>query len=286
MALKLEVICSPHTGYCFGVKRAMKNIEEGLSYENRKVYTIGDVIHNRQAVERLRKRGVTPVYSMDEIERGSILIIRAHGVHPDIIDEARKRGIDLIDTTCPFVAKCHEHVTRISEDGRQVIIIGDAEHPEVVGIAGRASSTPVIINSRAEAESLEGIDRAGVVIQTTYARGDAVDIINLIKTKISDLIVFDTICEATTLRREATLKLAKEVDMILVVGGRSSSNTKRLYQACIDEGIEARFIETADEIDDSWFVECRRVGVTTGTSTPEWVIEDVLKRLSEIASSR
>ena len=282
MNRKLDVVCSPHMGYCFGVKRAMSIIDKGISSGGSRVYTIGDVIHNRQAVERLKIRGMMPVGSLDEISEGDTLVIRAHGVDPKILEMAKLRKIRILDTTCPFVGKSHDHVKKLADESSQVIIIGDASHPEVRGIAGRAYGGALIIDSTEEAERVEVKRKAGVVIQTTYSRDKAMAIIEILKKRISDLTVFDTICQATMLRREATLELAREVDMILVIGGRESSNTRRLYQMCIDKGIKARFIETAGEIDPSWFKGCVRVGLTTGTSTPDWVIEEVLTRLSTI----
>lgn len=281
----LEVIVSPITGFCFGVKRAMGLIAEGLGGGGRTIYSIGDVIHNSQAVEDLKSRGVTPVSSMDELSRGDTLIIRAHGVMPDLIEEARSRGIELIDTTCPFVQKSQKYVRQMAEEGRKVIIIGDSSHPEVRAISGQAGPGPVIISTIEEAEAVTGIERAGVVIQTTLSREKAMRIIGRLEKKIPDLRVHDTICQATVLRREATLELARDVDLVLVVGGKGSSNTKRLFQMCEEEGITARFIETAGEIDPSWFKNGDRVGLTTGTSTPDWVIEDVLSRLREISDS-
>ena len=283
MNQKLEVVCSPHTGYCFGVKRAMTLIEEGLSKNKLRIYTIGHVIHNPQAVRKLVEKGVVPVKSMDELGVGDTLTVRAHGVDPSIRVLAEEKGIKLIDTTCPFVRKIQEHVEKMSLETRQVIIIGDSTHPEVKGIAGRAGSDVIIIDSPEDALKVKGVLQAGVVIQTTYARKKAVEIIEILRKAIPDLRSYDTICQATTLRREATLELALEVDMMLVVGGKTSSNTKRLYKMCVDSGIEARFIETSDEIMPEWFGKYRKIGIATGTSTPEWVVNDVLKRLYEIA---
>lgn len=280
----LEVIVSPITGFCFGVKRAMRLIDEGLGGGGRTIYSIGDVIHNSQAVEDLKSRGVIPVSSMDELSKGDTLIIRAHGVMPNLIEEARGRGIDLIDTTCPFVQKSQKYVRQMAEEGRKVIIIGDSRHPEVRAISGQSGPGPIILSTVKEAESVTGIKRGGVVIQTTFSREKAMKIIGQLETNVPDLRVHDTICQATVLRREATLDLARDVDMVLVVGGKGSSNTKRLFQMCVDEGITSRFIETADEIDPSWFNNGDRIGLTTGTSTPDWVIEEVLARLREISN--
>jgi 4-hydroxy-3-methylbut-2-enyl diphosphate reductase len=285
MSQKLKVILSPHTGYCFGVKRAISLLEDGLGENGGVIYSIGDVIHNPQAVEKLRSRGVIPVSSMSELKSGDTLIIRAHGVHPGIIEESRKRGIKLIDTTCPFVRRSQNYVRIMSEGGRRVIIIGDSEHPEVQGISGQTGNDSIVLRTVEEAKKLRNIARAGVVIQTTFSREKAMDIIRVLEENIPDLQVHVTICQATMLRRRATLELAAKVDMVLVVGGRESSNTKRLYRMCLDEGIPSRFIETADEIDPSWFDGCTRVGLTTGTSTPDWIIKDVLEKLEEISNS-
>ncbi|MCK4236507.1 MAG: 4-hydroxy-3-methylbut-2-enyl diphosphate reductase [Candidatus Krumholzibacteria bacterium] len=284
MKRKLEVIRSPYTGYCFGVKRAMRLIEEGLKEHGRKIYTIGDVIHNPQAVERLKSRGVKPVSSLSEIEPGATLIIRAHGVHPDLMLEARKRRIQFIDTTCPFVQRSQKYARQLSDESYQVIIIGDSHHPEVQSISGHARENAIIINTVEEAEKLDRIEKVGIVIQTTFSHDKAMMIIETLGKKTDDIRVFDTICQATVLRREATLKLAESVDLMLVVGGRGSSNTRRLFQMCVDAGIPAKFIEAAEEIEDTWFNGCRMVGLTTGTSTPDWIIEKVLERMEEISS--
>jgi len=281
---KLEVILSPYTGYCFGVKRAMSLIDRGVAEQpDAKIYTLGEIIHNPQAVARLRERGVEPVSSLDEIEEGSFLIIRAHGVQPEIIEEAERRGIRLLDATCPFVQKSQRYVRALVKESYRVIIIGDADHPEVRSIAGHAGGEAIIIDNVESAVGVPRMDKAGVVIQTTFSKENARTIIEILEERIERLRVYDTICQATILRREATLELAGMVDVMLVVGGRTSSNTRRLYRMCVDMGIPSHFVETADEIDPSWFHGCRRVGLTTGTSTPDWVIEQVLERMEEIS---
>jgi 4-hydroxy-3-methylbut-2-enyl diphosphate reductase len=247
------------------------------------IFTLGEIIHNPQAVERLRNKGVVPVHSLDEIPQGSTLVIRAHGVEPGLLAEAKRRGITLLDATCPFVLKSQRYVKRLSDESYQVIIIGDREHPEVRSISAHARREPIIINSVSEAARLDGIDKAGVVIQTTFAREHANRIIGTLESRIPNLRVYDTICQATVLRRESTLELARSVNLMLIIGGKRSSNTKRLFQMCLDAGIEARFIETAAEIDEGWFAEHHRVGLSTGTSTPDWIIDEVLERLDAIS---
>ena len=284
MNWKLEVITSPHTGYCFGVKRAMRLIEQGLECFGAPIYTLGDVIHNPPEVDRLKTRGVRSVSSLDEVEEGGTLVIRAHGVNPELIREAKRRGIRILDATCPFVQRSQNFVKQFSEQSDPVIIIGDREHPEVQGIAGHAGSGAIIIKDALEAAAIAHLERAGVVIQTTFARAEAERVIEVLSGRVRDLRVEDTICQATEARREATLELAGRVDLMLVVGGRNSSNTKRLHQVCVDALVPTRFVESADEIAPAWFATARRVGLTTGTSTPDWLIEAVLAKLEEISN--
>jgi small subunit ribosomal protein S1 len=285
MKRRIEIRRSPYTGYCFGVKRAMRLIENGLAARKGPIFTIGDVIHNKQAVERLRSRGVRQVSSLDQLERGALLVIRAHGAIPSLIAKARQRGINLIDTTCPFVERIQKYVQKLAASTHTVIIIGNSNHPEVQSISGNVDDKAVIVNSVDGAKRIRQLGKAGVVIQTTFSREKADAIIEELRARVSDLTVYDTICQATELRRQATLELANSVDMMLVIGGRGSSNTRGLYEMCMEHGIPVRFIETADEIDPSWFDECRSVGLTTGTSTPDWIIEEIVERMESIAET-
>jgi|WetSurMetagenome_2_1015567.scaffolds.fasta_scaffold30372_2 small subunit ribosomal protein S1 len=283
MSRKFEIVTSPHMGYCFGVMRAMRLIEQGLESFGGAIYTLGDVIHNPLEVERLRTRGVRPVDSLDEVPEGGTLVLRAHGVRPGLIDEARRRGIRILDATCPFVQLSQRHAKRFAEESIPVIIIGDREHPEVQGLAGHAGEGAIVVKDAGEARRIAPLERAGAVIQTTFSRREAEEIIAALRERVRDLRVRDTICQATEARRDAMLALAREVDCLLVVGGRNSSNTLRLYRRCLDSGVPAHLVESADDIEPAWFSEVRRIGLTTGTSTPAWIIEAVLARLDGIS---
>ncbi len=285
MKQKIKIKRSPYIGYCFGVKRAMRLIEEGLAAHKRHIFTLGDVIHNKQAIERLKSRGVRQVSSLDQLESGAVLVIRAHGATPSLIARAKQRGINLIDTTCPFVERIQKYAQKLAASMYTVIIIGNSNHPEVQSISGNVADKALIVNSVDGAKRIRPFEKAGVVIQTTFSREKADAIIETIRTRVNDLTVYDTICQATELRREATLELAKSVDMMLVVGGHGSSNTRGLYQMCIEHAVPVKFIETADEIDPSWFDGCHSVGITTGTSTPDWIIEEIVERMEGIAES-
>jgi (E)-4-hydroxy-3-methyl-but-2-enyl pyrophosphate reductase len=283
MSRRFEIVVSPHMGYCFGVMRAMRLIEQGLESRGGTIYTLGDVIHNPLEVERLRTRGVHPVESLEELPRGGTLVLRAHGVSPDLVEEALARGVRILDATCPFVQLSQRYVKGFAEEAIPVIIIGDREHPEVKGIAGHAGGNAIVVKDAREAEAVGPLDRAGVVIQTTFSRREAEAVIEALRKRVRTLTVRDTICQATEARREAVLDLARNVDSLLVVGGRNSSNTMRLYRSCVQSGVPAHLIESADDIDESWFTEVRKVGVTTGTSTPAWIIDGVLERLERIS---
>jgi 4-hydroxy-3-methylbut-2-enyl diphosphate reductase len=283
---RFEIIMSPHSGYCFGVKRAMRLLMGGVEkYGGDSIYTLGEIIHNPQAVEKIKNMGVRAAKSLQDIDEGDTVVIRAHGVHPDILNTAHRRKINVIDTTCPFVKSSQEYVQSLYAQGRSVIIIGDDEHPEVIGIAGHVPSNPIIIKSVKDAESLPYLRKAGVITQTTFSTEKSNSIIEVLRNNIQDIKVYDTICQATVERRKTTMNIANRVDMMLVVGGKGSSNTKRLHAMCLDNGIMSRHIEVADEIDAGWFEGVTKVGLTTGTSTPDWVIEDVKKRLYELAAS-
>jgi len=284
MKRTLEIIRSPHAGYCFGVKRAMRLIEQGAGSADGVIYTLGDVIHNPPEVARLRAKGVRSVSSLDEVPAGSTLVLRAHGVPPDLVAEAARRGIRVIDATCPFVQRSQQLVRGFVEESRRTIIIGDREHPEVRSIAAHAARDVAIVKTIEEARTLDRRPRSGVVIQTTFPRADAERIIEVLKERIDDIRVHDTICQATEARSEATLVLARSVDIMLVVGGRNSSNTNALHAMCLGAGVPTKLIETSEEIDPSWFRSARRVGLTAGTSTPDWIIDQVIERLHAIAA--
>jgi len=283
MKPRFEIITSSHIGYCFGVKRAMNLVENHLKNKRERLYIIGQIIHNPQAVEKLNRMGAMTVESIDQVEDGATLVIRAHGVQPEIISEAKKRGIKLLDATCPFVHRSQLYVKEIGESSFDVIVIGDKEHPEVKGLEGHAKGRSFVVRNVEEARLIKGINKAGIVVQTTFAPEEAKKIIEELQNHIENISIYDTICQATVARREATLELGRSVDLMIIVGGKNSSNTRRLYKMCTDAGINSKFIERADEIDPSWTEGIKRVGISTGTSTPNWVIAEVIEHLRQIA---
>lgn len=277
----MEIILADKAGFCFGVKRAIATAFSEAS--KRRVFCLGPIIHNPQEVERLRRAGVETVEDLSGLSPGDAVIIRSHGVPPYVLEEANRKGLSVIDLTCPFVAKAQRHARRLREEGYQVVVVGEKKHPEVKSILGYAGRDAVVIEMPEEALSLRLSARTGVVAQTTQSYSNFSQVVlNLLRLS-SELKVYNTICNSTSERQQAARELAARADVMVVVGGRNSANTARLVSLCMSEGRPTHHIETADEIAASWFEGAKSVGVTAGASTPEWVIEAVLDRLRQIA---
>lgn len=277
----MEIILADKAGFCFGVKRAIATAFDEAS--KKRVFCLGPIIHNPQEVERLRKAGVETVDDLNGLSPGDSVIIRSHGVPPYVLEEAHRKGLVVIDLTCPFVAKAQRHARSLREEGYQVVVVGEKEHPEVKSILGYAGEDAVVIERPEEVLSLRLSARIGVVAQTTQSYGNFSQIVlNLLRLS-RELKVYNTICNSTSERQQAARELAAGADVMVVVGGKNSANTTRLVSLCLSEGRPTYHIETADELVPEWFEGVKKVGVTAGASTPDWVIEGVLKRLREIA---
>jgi len=277
----MEILKVANAGFCFGVKRAINIAFKAAKDSNEVVYTFGPLIHNPQVIERLAEEGVRAVEDLNQngIKR---LIIRSHGISTDVFEEASKKGIDIIDATCPFVKKAQKYAHSLKRDGYQVVIVGDKRHPEVKSILSYAGDDAVVVD---RASAIEGIPlrrRVGVVAQTTERHTILREVVLKCLEKAKEVKVYDTICDSTVIRQEETKKLAREVDLILVVGGRCSANTTQLTAICNQIGTKTFHIEVPEEIREDWFHGIRKVGVTAGTSTPNWIIEGVIKRLKDI----
>lgn len=268
----MKIICAENMGFCFGVKRALDMV-----LKERNAYTLGQLIHNPQVVELLDKKGIKVVNSINEINNRT-LIITAHGTSKSIVEKAKKKGLRIIDTTCPFVKKVHGLAGEFDEKGYKIILLGDKEHQEVKGTASNAKDVTTI-NSAEEARKLK-FDKACFLSQTTQSLEKFSEITDVLKKNIPNLKVFNTICNATKKRQDSALKLAKKVDLMIVVGGYNSANTKMLSQIC-SKIIETKHIETAEELDNIWFNGKNLLGLTAGASTPDWVIKRVKDRIEK-----
>ncbi len=245
------------------------------------MHTLGALIHNPQEVARLEAHGVHQVESLAAVPEGTV-ILSAHGVDPSVEAEARARGLEVIDATCPFVLRAHEHIRQLAAEGYAVVILGDPGHREVIGLAARAEGKATIITSAEEVDALPPAAKYGLVVQTTQRPERLREVAGALAERSRELRVFNTICEATVKRQESAHDLAVTVDTIIVVGGRNSANTARLAEICAATGTPTHHIETADELDRAWIAGAERVGVTAGASTPDWIVLDVAARLKEL----
>ncbi len=273
----MEIYLADKAGFCFGVKRAINTAFEAAA--RGRVYCLGPLIHNPQEVERLNEAGVTTVEDFSSLKAGDSLIIRSHGVPPQVLAQAREKGLTIIDLTCPFVGKAQRDAEALKKEGYQVVVIGEKKHPEVQSILGYAGDSAVVMEKAEDAEGIRFHSRIGIVAQTTQSYGNFSEIVLKLLRLSKELKVFNTICSSTKERQEAARILAGQVDVMLVVGGRNSANTSRLVSVCMQQGKPTHHIEVADEIQSSWLQGVKKIGVTAGASTPDWVLEGVLKKL-------
>lgn len=273
-------------GFCFGVKRAVDMVYKEAETEHN-VYTFGPIIHNDEVVNDLAKKGVKTIHSLEElndITEGTI-IIRSHGISKQVLEQIEARGLKIVNATCPFVTKIHNIVKEQDENGRRIIIIGNANHPEVQGIKGWCDDKAVVIETTEEAEnvSFETGEKVCIVSQTTFNYKKFEDLVEIISKKGYDILVLNTICNATEVRQKEATELAKESEAMVVIGGRQSSNTQKLYEICKKECEDTYYIQTLSDLDLDQFKSFRSVGITAGASTPNNIIKEVHTRMSEMS---
>jgi len=278
----VEIIVAEHAGFCFGVKRALELVARAAEDRAGTIYTVGPLIHNPQEIARLEQQGVRPAEALDDVSEGT-LVLSAHGVDPEVESKARASGLEVIDATCPFVQRAHEHIRTLAEAGYTVVILGDPGHREVTGLAARAGGRAEVVTGADEARALPFREKCGLVVQTTQRPEALREVAAALTDRCRELRIFNTICEATVKRQESARRLAEQADVMLVVGGRNSANTARLREICAATGTPTHHIETAEELAAGWLDGVRRVGVTAGASTPAWVIDRVVARLRELA---
>ena len=277
----LEIIKAKNIGFCFGVSRAVEiAIKSSEKYSG--IVTFGDLIHNSQVVEHLRKKGVTSIDNINQLEGVNQLIIRSHGVKPEIYDECTKMGIELIDATCPYVSRIQQKAKYCLEQNIPLIIFGEAAHPEIIGINGWNDNNAIIITGIKQAKNLKKFKKAVIAAQTTAHRQLWNEIIAIVNKKVDDLDVFDSICESTCLRQTEAADISKQVDMVLVIGGKHSSNTKKLYTICNNNCNITYHVETIDEIKSIDFTNIDTVGIISGASTPDWIIKEGITAMSDL----
>ncbi len=285
-----KIIIADHHGFCMGVKRAINIAEETAQQETGRVTILNEIVHNEAVVDKFNQQGVGQVFSVDDVNEGT-LIISAHGIAPGIIESARGKGLKVIDATCPLVSRIYTIINKIVANGYHVIHYGDPNHDETHGIVGHAPDHITVVSSHEELLSLpDWQDRKlGLTVQTTAHLEHFADVEKLAKQKWPHVEIFNTICNATTKRQNAIMDLAPQVEMVLVVGSKSSANSRRL--ARISEAICGRgiLIGSAADIDADWFTRGRKVeavGISAGASTPDFLVDEVIERLVEISGGK
>ena len=276
----MEVLLADYLGFCYGVKRAIQIARENASPDG-KSCTLGPIIHNPQMVKRLRSEVVGTVDCLGEVDLLGTVIIRSHGVGPDVYEEAERRGLRLVDATCIHVRKAQLSAKALVDEGYRVVIVGEREHPEVQSIYEWSSRKAIIIETEEEADAFTPCGRLGVVSQTTFSGKRFEQIVMRLLGKSRDIKILRTICTATDQRQAAAIELAGRVDLMLVIGGKNSANTTRLAQLCAGSCM-TRHIETAAELQPEWFEGIKKIGITAGASTPDWIIREVYVKCQKI----
>jgi (E)-4-hydroxy-3-methyl-but-2-enyl pyrophosphate reductase len=280
----MQVLLAEEYGFCFGVERAVEMVEGALS-EGATVRTLGPLIHNTQEIHRLEAGGVRTINAPAEVSEGETAVIRAHGVTPEVQRELETRAERVIDATCPFVTKVQKLAERAAKEGRDVVVVGSPDHPEMIGVKGYAPDRAYVVRDAGEVASLPPLHAPLVVSQTTLKLSTFLEAAEAVRAKSdSEPQVVNTICSATRDRQDAARALAGHVDAFYVIGGKHSSNSLKLLSVCKEQCEKSYLIETPEEINAEDLRDASRVGVTAGASTPNWLIEQVVARLKEIGA--
>ncbi|MDO4288874.1 MAG: bifunctional 4-hydroxy-3-methylbut-2-enyl diphosphate reductase/30S ribosomal protein S1 [Eubacterium sp.] len=277
----MKIIIADKAGYCFGIENAMRMVQDTLEkYQGEPIYCLGDISHNRQEMDRLIAQGVKKIDSVEEAQGGCI-IIRSHGVGKSVLEEASARGLKIINATCPFVRAMQKKVADYYAQGYQIIIVGNAEHPEVIGACGWCDDQAIILNDIKSVEKIPKYDRICVVAQTTIIESKFNAITEALKDKADEIVIFNTICSATAERQAAAAETAKVVEYMIVIGGYHSSNTQKLLDICKTYCKNTCHIETAGELNPNEIKKYNVIGITAGASTPDWIVKEVTESMEE-----
>lgn len=279
----MKVIVAQSAGFCYGVRRALELVEKTVASHRNAVFTLGPLIHNPQAIARLEEAGVRSVSNLGDVPAKSVIVMPTHGVPRDVVTHAKKLGLTVVDATCPYVRKVHRLAEDLVRDGYQIIVLGDRHHSEVRGILSRAGDNAIAISGIEELRDIELGEHVGILAQTTQSVERYKQVVAAVSQKIKDVRASNTICSATLERQRDALALTEHADVVVVVGGRNSANTRRLAEICQSTNIPTYQVEVEDEIDPAWLTNARIVGVTAGASTPDWIISSVVERLLTIS---
>ena len=275
----MEVTVAKTAGFCFGVKRAVEKVYEQIGKTEKPIYTYGPIIHNEQVVGDLQEKGVEVIDTLEELRtiRDAVVVIRSHGVGKDVYDILKENGVEIVDATCPYVKKIHRIVEKQTAEGRRVLIVGSEDHPEVQGIKGWGDERTKVIENMDDFRRLElpEDEKLCIVSQTTFNYKKFQDLVEKISKTRYDITVLNTICNATQERQVEAMRIASQVDVMLVIGGKHSSNTQKLYDICRKECKNTYYIQTLGDFNPECISSVRSVGITAGASTPNNIIEEV-----------
>jgi 4-hydroxy-3-methylbut-2-enyl diphosphate reductase len=272
----LEILVAKNAGFCFGVKRAINMAHDCAQEPHGNIYTLGPIIHNPQVVKELEKSGISKIDNVEDIHDGTV-IIRSHGVTSGQMKLIQEKGLEIIDATCPFVKKTHDYVELLTREGYSVIVVGEKEHPEVKGILSYGAKDIIAASTVEDLQGMPKKKKVGIVAQTTQSIENLQAVVAHCLKKASELKIFNTICNATSVRQQESIELAKQVDCMIVVGGRNSANTNRLAEICKKIQPKTYHIEVPEELNQIAFNGTKKVGITAGASTPNWIIEKVIE---------
>ena len=280
----VEIIVAKSAGVCFGVERALDLSEKALLNQTGPISSLGPLIHNPQTVETLSSRGLRVAKNIEEIE--GTVVFRSHGVTVDVQKSATQKGLKIVDATCPLVKVPQKLAQKLSEAGYFVVLVGDKNHPEVQGVQSYVTNKEVaVVKGPEEIPFLPQKDKVGVICQTTLKKSVFLEVVAECQKRFPEVKIHNTICSATKDRQDAAYELAGQVDCVVVIGGRNSSNTQKLYDICNDLTSQAHLIETDDEIQAVWFEGIKKIGITAGASTPHALIDRVRERISTMVAS-
>lgn len=276
----MKIYVAKDAGYCFGVRDAV-NLAYDTADTHGEVYMLGTIVHNERVIDNLEKVGTKVVSSLEDVPENKPVLFRAHGTPPEIWKKAKEKKLNLIDATCPLVVDIHNEIKKLEDEGRRTIIIGDHGHDEVSAIAAQVEK-PIIIANPDEAMNLRKMKKAGVVSQSTQMIENVQDIMNILMEKVFDLRFVNTICFPTRRNHSQIKDLAHSCDTMIVIGSFTSANSKRLTQLSLEKNKNTYQVTSAGELNDSWFKNCEKVGISAGASTPDEIIKEVVNKIKKI----
>ncbi len=277
----MEIKRAKTQGFCFGVAITVKKAEEVVAQPGSNVTTLGHVVHNPQMVAELEAKGLKNAQSVDEVDSGT-LFVRAHGLPTEVFAKAQAKGLTILDATCPMVTKIHVQAEKLKADGYKIIVVGDPSHPEVKGTLSHVPGAWCIAQP-SDVDALPRGSKVGVVVQSTWSGTGFTDIVKRLSEKYYEVRAVNTICTDTHNRQSEAEQLAKEVDIMVVVGGKTSANTKHLADLAAAHGARSYHVEGPDELDSAWFVDVERAGLMSGASTPGWLVDRVADRMDALS---